>query len=463
VSRIAERSRLYRLEPAGLGTRQVEALTSYLMRLAAAHHLTPGALIGAALPELAGVSAGNRQRLVGEVSANGRSANGLSGVAAIWLAAVSAATLREDLAELTFVPWAEAISPVHLLRAEAAHCPACLQEMAERGTVYEPLAWSVVAIEICPVHRRPLAMACRDCGSSQFAFRWLGRPGLCRRCGAWLGTFELGPAQGLDRDRVNASLAAAGLLGTSPLPGTGANGISSSMAFLREILSTSQSDVARAIGTSKAAVSSWEDGSVRPSLPAVLAMCAHWAIDPAAFLAGIIEPGARYAPQPSPRIDRPGIDWAAIEASAQLRLSVDPPPTVGSVADSLGVSTTALRMRLPKVVGRLVARRREWRHREAVRRMERWRGEVWRRTTWNLERGRSASRRDIERVLPRWVQLREGGLADAWHAAHREFLSRRAGLAEGQTAASVPSANEVMSLWRTSDCRVATHELYRSN
>src|SRR5260370_35013125 len=39
------RSRLYRLEPIGMGTPYVESLTSYIVRLADAHCVTPKALV----------------------------------------------------------------------------------------------------------------------------------------------------------------------------------------------------------------------------------------------------------------------------------------------------------------------------------------------------------------------------------------------------------------------------------
>jgi hypothetical protein len=44
--RISPRSRLYRLDPIGVGTAAVEGLTSYVMRLAAAHAVWIGNLAG---------------------------------------------------------------------------------------------------------------------------------------------------------------------------------------------------------------------------------------------------------------------------------------------------------------------------------------------------------------------------------------------------------------------------------
>lgn len=41
IPAIPPRSRLYRLEPVGIGTPYVESLTSYIARLAAEHCVTP--------------------------------------------------------------------------------------------------------------------------------------------------------------------------------------------------------------------------------------------------------------------------------------------------------------------------------------------------------------------------------------------------------------------------------------
>ena len=46
---VSTRSRLYNLEPIGMGTGRAESLTSYIARLAAAHSLTPAVLLGRTL------------------------------------------------------------------------------------------------------------------------------------------------------------------------------------------------------------------------------------------------------------------------------------------------------------------------------------------------------------------------------------------------------------------------------
>ena len=160
---ISPRSRLYRLAPAGRGTSLVESLTSYVMRLAAAHHLTPGALVLTSLPSLLPRRVGDRAQ-AGQAARNGSFANGVRKGARHWLQAVEEATAL-DLAGLTLAPWALVLSGSHLLRATMAYCPICLDEMAANGLVYEPLA-AIGDLRACTplVHRcTSPARSCRGC------------------------------------------------------------------------------------------------------------------------------------------------------------------------------------------------------------------------------------------------------------------------------------------------------------
>jgi hypothetical protein len=52
ISPIPPRSRLYALEPIGVGTALVESLSSYVARLAEAHSISVGDLVGHVLSEL---------------------------------------------------------------------------------------------------------------------------------------------------------------------------------------------------------------------------------------------------------------------------------------------------------------------------------------------------------------------------------------------------------------------------
>ena len=80
------------------------------------------------------------------------------------------------------------LSPVGLLRTRRAWCPLCYESRrAANLPVYEPLLWSFQIVSVCPVHGQPLDEICPLCAKVQYAFSGRSRPGMCWRCGEWLG------------------------------------------------------------------------------------------------------------------------------------------------------------------------------------------------------------------------------------------------------------------------------------
>src|SRR5258708_2036374 len=91
-SLIPSRSRLYHLEPIGIGTPFVESLTSYIVRLAHAHCVEPRILvIHEILPYLKklGWPGSKKPRLL--------AINGIGSLASHWVRAVEELTLRRNL------------------------------------------------------------------------------------------------------------------------------------------------------------------------------------------------------------------------------------------------------------------------------------------------------------------------------------------------------------------------------
>ena len=101
------RSRLYHLEPIGIGTGGVECLTGYTARLAAAHSVSLVKLfaleyvprVSQAYPQQNASPPANyyKARFVSATQA----LNGMGAVAQYWVEALSALTLRPDLQQLT--------------------------------------------------------------------------------------------------------------------------------------------------------------------------------------------------------------------------------------------------------------------------------------------------------------------------------------------------------------------------
>src|ERR1044071_646409 len=106
---IPQRSRLYSLEPIGLGTSLVESATSYLTRLSVAHSVSVGILFYREVAPLiyrGGMSEKDflirpGRILGGKFIKLARSINGTEKTAKKWAQALESLTLRNDLNYLT--------------------------------------------------------------------------------------------------------------------------------------------------------------------------------------------------------------------------------------------------------------------------------------------------------------------------------------------------------------------------
>jgi len=191
------RSQLYALEPIGIGTAIVESLSGYVARLADAHSLSVGDIVGRFLSRSQNpygaiiAQSWKRQRAEGHgFHACGYAINGASEKAMQWVHALESATSRKDLQCLTLLPFRNVL-PDGLFRRRRAWCAACFDQWRAAGqTVYEPLLWTISIASYCPVHVRPLDGTCRHCAESLSPLGVFSRPGYCQRCNAWLGMPE---------------------------------------------------------------------------------------------------------------------------------------------------------------------------------------------------------------------------------------------------------------------------------
>src|SRR6266568_5507760 len=108
------RSRLYSLEPIGIGTPEVESLSSYLNRLAQAHCVTVSALIAHELVPHVDTLASARARRAPSPSREvprglgqllAPRIYGLGRTAATWVDGLEGLTGRRDLRFLTLLTW----------------------------------------------------------------------------------------------------------------------------------------------------------------------------------------------------------------------------------------------------------------------------------------------------------------------------------------------------------------------
>jgi hypothetical protein len=221
------RSALYQIHPIGIGTPGSECLTSYLARLAKAHHLSVGdLLVKYILPMMRGQRAPNSMPLKSRALKKMSSANGEGALAGHLVNLTERLTLLSGLSSMTFIPWRDVVSRVDLQRRIRAWCSVCYADQAAgSGVLYDPLLWTVLPVKICPLHQYPLTENCPKCKKWAYPVLTHYLPGMCPHCNACLGEkktegksiligdleYELWVA-----DNIGAVIAASPLLTTAP-------------------------------------------------------------------------------------------------------------------------------------------------------------------------------------------------------------------------------------------------------
>jgi AraC-like DNA-binding protein len=168
----------------------VESLTSYVIRVAAAHCVTLGTLVAAEIAPI--INKGYlTQKKSGTISSafccTAGIVNSYGITATEWVTAMQVLTLRQELRFLTIVGWNELFAK-NLVRKCRAWCPGCYEEWRQKGKpIYDPLLWSLRAVTACPIHKRLLRDKCVLCSKQPFHLSPNVRPGYCPGCEQWLG------------------------------------------------------------------------------------------------------------------------------------------------------------------------------------------------------------------------------------------------------------------------------------
>ena len=195
TARVTPRSRLYGLDPVGIGTPFVESLSGYVARLADAHAVSVGDLVGRELVAFASkplISFGRFMKQNRATShgfhTQAQAVNGLGESPQRRTEALEKGTHRTMLRFLTMSAFNGVLSRQSLLRRERAWCPRCYEDWQETGKViYEPLIWTIGLVTLCPHHLQPLVETCRLCGRQSAPLAVYSRPDYCSHCQEWLG------------------------------------------------------------------------------------------------------------------------------------------------------------------------------------------------------------------------------------------------------------------------------------
>jgi hypothetical protein len=191
-------SRLYSLEPIGIGSPIVESMTSYIVRLSEAHSVYPSTLMTYEIrPLLKQPSLDQKGYFISEhlrpYGNNSTALNSYTRQTSDMVQALEQLTCRYDLRFLTMLTWQYVFSQRKLLRRTRAWCPICYQEWRDKNQIlYEPLLWSLEVINVCHQHRLRLQTRCpgSKCNQVQFPLSPHAQSGYCSRCNSWLGSLS---------------------------------------------------------------------------------------------------------------------------------------------------------------------------------------------------------------------------------------------------------------------------------
>lgn len=299
-------TRLYHLEPVGVGTPWVESLTSYLTRLAAAHHVHPRKLLldefhpyipRAARAQTDCVRSAAISALL--TSSRVRVLNGFAPSTRLMVQGLTVLTGRSDLQWLTFLPFQDIVSQTNLLRRVKAWCPQCFETWREQGRpIYEPLLWSLETLWICPLHGH-LHMRCPypDCARTSGFLTAQSYMGFCPWCNRWLGASPSRRWQrhrlSLDPDIRNHQQRIVTILGEAlartplfPFPLQRAKTMEVLSSYLDATFQGNDEQAASHCGTTAWTLRAWLTGKEVPQITSLLHLCLSLGVSLAAILDG---------------------------------------------------------------------------------------------------------------------------------------------------------------------------------
>jgi hypothetical protein len=172
---------LFPIEPCGAGTSEVESFNSYFYRLATCHSMSPGQLAKFLSQWHSGLEQSKPARYL---SFEG-SLCSVSSTTQSYLDVVSRCTGVHGLERTTLMPLEPIVSPSlpHSLKPSRAWCPACYRDSeARQETIYDRLAWCLLAVRRCPFHNILLHTNCPSCHSRQPHLSAASTLSVCRAC-----------------------------------------------------------------------------------------------------------------------------------------------------------------------------------------------------------------------------------------------------------------------------------------
>lgn len=180
---IPKRSKIYSVQPIGLGSINVECLTSYLHRIARMHSVSFTTFIKHTL------SSYLIEEQISDRAYTSRaySINGINTIAIRVSNAMNELTLEDNKSELTLLKWREIFTSKEI-QTNRKWCPACFEDLKINGLpLYEKLIWSIKIVNFCQLHNCSLQSNCLQCGAEQKYLNIKTEIGFCSNCKGYLG------------------------------------------------------------------------------------------------------------------------------------------------------------------------------------------------------------------------------------------------------------------------------------
>jgi len=436
------RSRLYHLEPVGIGTPLVESLTSYISRLAYEHCVAVKDLVVRELLPLFG-----REYLLSKED-NNRSAfwkdasaiNSLNPSTFDWVHLLMSLTLQQGCYFLTMLPWAQVLSPRNLIRRKKAWCPLCYVEWRRHNLrLYEPLIWSLEVVTVCKYHQCPLEMRCPHCNRDSFFLAPYARPGYCSYCELWLGEVsEQGFKCSVVDDEYRWQYWIAGEVGgmLAAAPHVDASLQKEKFAEVVEMCLDEAygnvSAVSRKLRVSRRTIRDWRQGAQVPQLDTLLRLCSILEISPLQVFSPDCRSvraskgnGVGTAVNLSQRAKKfyRVLDVEKIKGKliAELQQEKEPPAPMSEVAKCLGYDQSFLYKHFPEICRAISSRCREYRKRKREERKQKILDEVRQATFRVYDQNLYPSQERVRLLLTKPGSIKELGALAAWHEALQDL------------------------------------------
>lgn len=289
---VPPRSRLFGLEPIGIGTPACESLISYLVRLARAHCMDPRDLIRLEFMWRYSRQAGIRSS--GFFTEYSKTLNSVGEYASGFVRLAGELTGRGDLRYLTMLPWGGVIPDVGtgLLAAEPKWCRQCLTQQREsKQDRYFSLAWSLDLYKVCVVHGIRMMDRCPRCARKQPFIPRLPMLDYCDYCGCWLGLQKGFDEAVMATERETwlakaiADMVSHGTYADAHVTQQRLQSILS--GFVADYAEGEKRQLSRMLGLTETSMACWIVKGKKPLLPQLLDMCHQFGLFPAEMLSGV--------------------------------------------------------------------------------------------------------------------------------------------------------------------------------